>query len=233
MYNLYRWLSYIVPPIFLSLFFIYGNESVFFDRLYLGALLASCYFCYRDKDALGAIIIVVLFWLASELLFILPNTLPFKIAVYGFSLTVALVYRQLLIGLLLAIMTVFGLIAEVYWQMTDYPHTPEMLYYFGLLSTCVVAKRLLYYRIPISSQYFNYTSGKIALDFRINGIFDLYYILCILNIIEYYLRHVSEHRDIMLMYTVWQPANVLLSLLTLSFIYHFYFKYQAKKHFTA
>lgn len=108
-----------------------------------------------------------------------------------------------------------------------------MLYYFGVFGATVLAKQLLYNRIPLCDKYFNYRSGKIALDYRISRVLDVYLCLCTFNIIEYYIRHIAGYHGATFIFSIWNSSIILLCLTTLSLIFFFYFDHKAKSHFTA
>lgn len=127
----------------------------------------------------------------------------------------------------------FSIGSEFFWWKTDYASKPQIYYYVGLLAVIESARELLFKRVFILSKYFGFLSGKIALDWQIRGVLLTYYILVILMLLEYFVRHLTAYVNATTVYYHYSLIATIISGVTLTLIYLHYFYNQAKKHLTA
>jgi hypothetical protein len=213
--------------------YVYGGEAEYFDYIYIGALCVSCIFCWKDKDSFGALVVLLCYWCLSKPLYAAPDTPLYWFLTYGGSLVIAVYYFHHLTAKVLLAYIVFAASVETYWWYTEYAGKPRLIYYIGLIALTVWLRQLLYNRIFIMSEYFGYSSGKITLDVYIGGIFYSYYVLVVLMITEYFVRHLTTIKSILIIYNLYTPASAFLSTLTLGVVYMHYFYNQSQKHLSA
>jgi hypothetical protein len=212
---------------------LFGDNPSHFDLIYIGALSLSCVFCWKDKDTLGALVILLGLWGLSRLLYILPDslyTLPF---VYIFCCVTSLCCLTQTTAKITLIITIYSSGAEVLWWWIDYVDKPQVHYFVGLLAITVLARELLLKRVFILSEYFGFISGKIALDWQIKNVLLVGYLLVLLMVLEYFVRHLGGFKDVTFVYYSFSFIGTIISGITLALIYMHYFYNQSKKHLTA
>ena len=215
------------------LLYLYGDNANYFDQIYIGALCLSCVFCWRDKDTLGALIILLGYWLGSELLNKVPDQLHYWIAVYGVSLAICVYYFRQLTAKITFVIVVCSIAAEWLWWYQEYANKPEIHYYVGLIAFTVWARQLLFDRIFIADKYFNYTSGKTGLDSHARGVLIFSFGLILLTIIEYFIRHIAGMSNVTTIYYLYKPVATVTSGAFIAIIYMHYFNNQSKKYLSA
>lgn len=229
-YYLHKALFYLTIPAFAVLLYLYGGNEQHFDRIYIVALCLSCLFCWSDKDTLGALLILLALWLLAKPMLYGPDALLFWIVIYGASLAISIYYFYHIAAKITLLLTLFTVGAETYWWLIDYEPKPKMHYWLGLLASTLWARQLLFNRIIIADYYFNYTSGKTALDTLLGNILYVYFYLVVFVILEYFLRHLAALSDLTLVYDHFSPIATAMSALTLVIIYMHYFYNQSQKH---
>jgi hypothetical protein len=155
------------------------------------------------------------------------------VLVYAFCIAIS-IYRvkQTSTKITLAI-TLFSICTEILWWNISYVNKPHIYYFIGLLTLMDLARELLFKRVLIMSQYFGYQSGKIALDWQLKGIILAGYVMIVLMLLEYFIRHLADLKDITFIYYNYTLVANLLSGITLTTIYMHYFYNQSKKHLLA
>lgn len=232
-YYFYKTLFFLTPIILITLLYFYGSEYEYFDYINIGALAASSVFCRKDKDVLSALLPLLGYLCLVTLIYLAPDTLILGLLIYSASLAIALYYlphitAKILLGFLLV-----SLGAEVYWWIIEYNSKPKMVYQIGLMALTVWLNKLWFNRIFIMSDYFGYSTGKVALDTHLGGIYYCYYILTTLMASEYLIRHLAGKKDLLVIYNLYPVIAMLISALSLGMIYMHYFYYQSKKHLSA
>lgn len=212
------------------LFYFYGSNDRYFDYIYIGALSLSCLFCWRDKDTLGALLILLGYWLVAKGLINVPDSWPYWLLVYGGGFALCVYYFHHITAKITLIIVLYSIAAEWLWWYQEYANKPEIHYYVGLLTITVWTRQLLFNRIFIADQYFNYTSGKTGLDTHTRGILFLDFIVFLLMTIEYFARHLGEVSNATTVYYLYTPLTTFLSGATLAVIYMHYFNNQSKKY---
>jgi hypothetical protein len=215
------------------LLYIFGDNPEHFDLIYIGALGLSCVFCWSDKDTLGALVILLGLWCLSRVLLILPENEYSLVVVYIFCIFIALYCIKQLTAKITLIIVVFSIGAELFWWHSAYVDKPHIYYYLGVLCVTELARELLVKRVFILSEYFDFISGKVALDWQIRGILFSYYMLIVFMLMEYFVRHLSSYHDTTFVYDNYSFVATIISGLTLVIIYMYYFHNQAKKYIAA
>jgi hypothetical protein len=195
--------------------------------------LLSCIFCWSDKDTLGALLILLGLWCVTHLLYKLPESTICMVLVYAFCIAIS-IYRieQVSTKITLAI-TLFSIGAEIFWWNISYVNKPHIYYFIGLLTLMDLARELLFKRVLLMSQYFGYQTGKIALDWQLKSVILAGYMMIVLMLSEYFIRHLVGLKDITFIYYNYTLVANLLSGVTLTTIYMHYFYNQSKKHLLA
>jgi hypothetical protein len=193
----------------------------------------SCFFCIKDKDTLGALLILLGYWCFSKPLFFAPDTPLYWFIIYSISIGISIYYFKFKTAKLLFVIVVFAVFIEIYWLVTEYESRPRMIYWVGLLALTVWLRQLLFNRIFIMDEYFDYTSGKMLLDKHIGAILLSYYVLVVLMIIEYFARHLTDHSGLLFVYNLFTPISTLMSAATLAVTYMHYFYNQSQKYLIA
>ncbi|MFQ3190197.1 MAG: hypothetical protein ACI936_001327 [Paraglaciecola sp.] len=212
---------------------MFGNNPENFDLIYIGALGLSCTFCWADKDTLGALVILLGLWCLSRLLFISLEYNYFLILTYIISLIISIYCFDQIIAKVSFILILYCIGAEIYWDLTEYSHKPQIHYFVGMLSLTLLARELLFQRVVILHEYFGYRSGKIALDWQIRGILFFDLILIFLMLLEYFVRHLAGFNQVTIVYYNFTLIATALSGITLAVIYMHYFYNQSKKYMSA
>lgn len=212
---------------------MFGDNPSHFDLIYIGALSLSCVFCWKDKDTLGALVILLGLWCVPQIIYILPENKYSLFLIYTFALGISLYYIKQPTAKITFIITLFSIGSELFWWQIDYANKPQIYYYAGLLAVIESARELLFKRVFILSKYFDFQSGKIALDWQIRVILLAYYILVILMLLEYFFRHLTSHVNATTVYYHYSLIATIISGITLTLIYLHYFYNQAKKHLSA
>lgn len=215
------------------LFYFYGDNSTHFDSIYIGALGLSCVFCWKDKDTLGALLILLGYWLTAKVLINVPDALPYWIVIYGGGIGLCIYYSHHITAKITLIIVLYGIAAEWFWWFLGYTKKPEIHYYIGLLAITLWARQLLFNRIFIADKYFNYTSGKTGLDTHVGSILYIYLVLVFLMTGEYFVRHLGGISDATRIYYLYTPLSNIISFITLAAIYMHYFNNQSKKYISA
>lgn len=215
------------------LLYFYGYKAEYFDYIYIAALCLSCIFCWSDKDTLGALFILLGFWLGSEVLIRVPDEWPYWIAVYGTGLVICIYYFQHVAAKIALMIVCYSVAAEMFWWFQQYDKKPEVHYYVGLLVLTVWTRQLLFDRIFIADKYFNYTSGKTGLDTHARGILYIDFVVILSMILEYFARHLSGINDASTIYYLYSPLSQVISGMTLAAIYMHFFNNQSKKYLSA
>jgi hypothetical protein len=214
------------------LFYLYGNNSTHFDSIYIGALCLSCLFCWGDKDTLGALLILLGYWLFAKAIINIPDLWQSWVLIYGVSAALCIYYFRHITAKITFLIVLYTVAAELIWWFQDYLNKPRIYYYVGLLAITVWVRQLLFDRIFIADRYFNYTSGKTGLDTHIGSILYLYFILVLLMTAEYFLRHQSG-LNVTTVYYLYTPISNVISGITLAAVYMHYFNNQSKKYLSA
>lgn len=232
-YYFHRTLFYLTTPLFAVLLYLFGDNPEHFDLIYIGALGLSCIFCLADKDALGALVILLGLWIVSQVIYMLPGKLFSLVFVYSLCLILPIIFRNSITTKITLLVTFFCIGSEIYWWQIDYANKPQIHYLIGLLALTGLARELLFKRVIILSEYFGIHSGKVALDWQIKGILLIEYMLLLAVIVEYFLRHIAGFTDLTFVYYKFGTIATLLSALTLAMIYMHYFYNQSQKHLQA
>jgi hypothetical protein len=215
------------------LLYFFGDNPEHFDLIYIGALSLSCVFCWKDKDTLGALVILLGLWCLPQIIYIIPENKYSLFLIYTFALGVSLYCIKQPTAKVTFMVTLFSISSEIVWWQMNYADKPQIYYYVGLLAVIESARELLLKRVFILSKYFGFLSGKIALDWQIRGILLAYNILVVLMLIEYFVRHLSAYINVTTVYYSFSLIAAIISGITLTLIYLHYFFNQAKKHLTA
>jgi hypothetical protein len=215
------------------LLYLYGGNDRYLDYICIAALSLSCIFCWKDKDTLGTLLILLGFWCLAKPLFMFPDSLLYQLMGYGICLGLAVYYFHHVTAKILLIFVFFTIGAEIYWESVIYVNKPRMIYLVGLLGLTIWARQLLFNRIFIAHKYFNYISGKTGLDTHIGSILYLSFGLHLLMTVEYLVRHVGGCTEITTVYYLYTPAANLISVLALAIIYMHYFNNRSKKYLSA
>jgi hypothetical protein len=231
-YYLLKLFFFLTPPLLAVLLYFYGGDAGHFDYIYIGALCTSCVFCGKDRDALGALLILLGYWCFSKPLFWAPDNPIYWFVIYVACFGVSFYYLNHITAKILLILVLFTVGAEIYWWSIAYENKPRMIYWIGLLALTVWLRQLLFNRIFLMHEYFGHTSGKVALDSHIGKILLVYYALVVLMIIEYFARHLGNVHELLLIYNLFTPVSTLISALTLAVIYMHYFYNQSQKYLT-
>lgn len=229
-YYLHKVLFFLTTPLLAVLLYFYGGDAAHFDYIYIAALCVSSIFCWKDKDTLGALLILLGYWCLSKPLFMTPDSPIYWLVIYSSCIGISLYYIHHITAKILLIIVAFTICAEAYWWNFAYEHKPRMIYWVGLLALTVWLRQLLYNRIFIMHQYFGYTSGKLALDSHIGNILYVYYALVVLMILEYFARHLGGLHDLLFIYNLFTPVSTLISAVTLALIFMHYFYNHSQKH---
>jgi hypothetical protein len=232
-YYFNRVLFFLTTPVLAVLLYLYGGDANHFDKIYIAALGLSCIFCWSDKDTLGALLILLGYWLGSEVLDRVPDQLHYLIAVYGLSIAICILYFQHITAKITLIIVLYTVAAEYLWWRQDYGSKPEIHYYVGLLMLTVWTRQLLFNRIFIADKYFNYTSGKTGLDTHAGAILYLSFVLILLMTGEYLVRHVGGMNNVTTIYYLYSFVSQMISGMILAAIYMHYFNNQSKKYLSA
>ncbi|TDF41309.1 hypothetical protein EYS14_00140 [Alteromonadaceae bacterium M269] len=232
-YYLNKFLFFLTPFVLVILLYLYGGSAEYFDNIYIAALCVSILFCWADKDTFGALIVLLGYWLGSEVLFAVPDKWPYWLLIYSGCLALSIYYLHHITAKILLGFILFTVGAEIYWLSTEYADKPRMIYWVGLMSLTVWLRQLLFNRIFIMDEYFGYSGGKVALDGNVGDIFFGYYVLVTLMTLEFFIRHILRLGDMLFVYNLFTPVSTLISALTLAVIYMHYFYNQSKKHLSA
>jgi hypothetical protein len=215
------------------LLYYFGDNPEHFDLIYIGALGLSCVFCWADKDTLGALIILLGLWCLSEAIYLLPEHVYSLILTYALCLILSAIFIDQITAKITLVITLYSIGAEFFWWYTDYTNKPLIHYLIGLLALTGLARELLLKRVILLSEYFAIHSGKVALDWQIRTILSLYYVLMLLVVLEYFIRHLMNFPNLTFIYYKFSLVASILSGLTLILIYSHYFYNQSKKHIQA
>lgn len=232
-YYINKCLFFLTTPLLVVLLYLYGNKAAYFDYIYIASLCVSCFFCIKDKDTLGALIVLFGYWCISKLLFHIPDTPLSDAFVYISCLGIAIYYFHIKTAKVLLVITCFSIAAEFYWWISEYDHKPKMIYWIGLLAVTVWLRQLLFNRVIIMHNYFGYTSGKMALDHQLGTILLVYYVLVLLMVTEYFARHLTSSHELLFVYSLFTPLATFISAATLAVVYMHYFYNESKKYLAA
>ena len=225
-------LMYLTVPIILFLFFQFGDNPVYFDRIYTISLLVLSFFCINDKDSLSCIGILLLYWLGSEALFDSQGWFA-KVMVYALSVWICCSFLRRTLAKVSLFFVLFTLCTEVYWYVIDYQLNARLYYYVGMIAMTNLAIQVLSMRLQLMAEWFKHLSGRNALDYRVAAILKAYLILHYLNLSEYFLRHLFGQKDMLLIYTWFPVLSALLSAATMAVIFMVFFHYKAKSYLMA
>lgn len=223
---------YLTIPVILVLFCLFGDNPVFFDRVYTISLLVVSLFCINDKDILSCICILLLYWLGSEAIFSLGSWFA-KPIIYLISIGICCWFYRYCLAKLSLLFIFLSLAAEVYWRSNNYPFIPEIYYYVGMISLTTAAILILPKRLELMDRWFNHLSGRNALDYQVMIILKIYLFLHYLNLSEYFVRHVFAKQQIIFIYQWFPYISGFLSAVTLSVIFITFFHNKAKSYLFA
>ena len=215
------------------LLYFYGDNARYFDYIYIGALCLSCVFCWRDKDTLGALLILLGYWFLAKILINLPDKPLYWAMIYTVSIGLCIYYFHHITAKITLIIVLYSVAAECLWWFESYASKPRIDYFAGLMAFTVWARQLLFNRIFIAHEYFNYTSGKTGLDTHARGVLYTYLILVILMTLEYFMRHLGGMANLTTIYYLFTPTSNVISGVMLAVIYMHYFNNQSKKYLSA
>lgn len=232
-YYFHKTLFFLTTPVLAVLLYFYGATPEHFDNIYIAALCLSCIFCWTDKDTLGALVILLGYWLGSKALYFVPDTWQYWFVIYGLGIGLSCYYFHHITAKITLIIVLYSIVAECLWWYQGYTNKPEIHYVVGLLAITVWARQLLFNRVLIAHEYFKYTSGKTGLDTHIGGILYFYFGLVLLMALEYFVRHVGGFTDVTTIYYLFTPISNVISGITLAVIYMHFFNNQSKKHLSA
>lgn len=232
-YYFYKALFFLTPIFLITLLYFYGHKGEYFDYINIGVLGASCVFCRKDKDVLSALIILIGYSCLAKFIYLAPDILIFGLLIYSASLAITLYYLQHITAKILLGFVLVSLGAEVYWWSIEYNNKPKMAYQIGLMALTVWLKQLWFNRVFIMSEYFGYSSGKIALDAHLDVILHSYVIMVTLMAVEYLVRHLMGIKELLIIYNLYPVVAIFTSLLSLGVIHMHYFYNQSKKHLSA
>lgn len=229
-YYLNKFFFFLTPIALIILLYFYGNNPEYFDYIYIGALVFSGLFCWHEKDSFGAVIVLLGYNCLSKLVFKAPDEAFFWVVAYIISLGIAAYYIDLLASKILLAIVMFTIGAELYWYMVEYSAKPMMSYWIALLSLTLWLKQILNNRIFLMDELFGYTGGKLALDGHIGSVLNAYYLLIVLMIVEFYIRHLAGLKNALVVYNYFTPVTTFLSAVILAAVYMHYFYNQSQKH---
>ena len=223
---------YLTVPVIFVLFFCFGDNPIIFDRIYTISLLVLSLFCVNDKDILSCISILLLFWLASDVIFSF-ETLYAKPVIYTLSACICYSFYRHLVAKISLVFIFLALAAEVYWFSIDYESSPEIYYHVGMISITTAAILILPKRLELMAQWFNHLSGRNALDHQVIIILKIYLFLHYLNLLEYFVRHVFAKKEVTFIYEWFPLLSGLMSAATLAVIFIIFFHNKAKSYMFA
>lgn len=232
-YYFHRTLFYLTTPLIVVLLYFFGSTPEYFDLIYIGALGLSCVFCWKDKDTLGAIVILLGLWCLSEAIYLLPEHLYSLVLTYVLCLILSTLFIDQITAKVTLTITLYSIAAEIFWWYTDYTNKPQIHYLIGLLALTGFARELLLKRVILLSKYFAFHSGKVALDWQLRSVLFIGYVLLLAVIGEYFIRHLTEYTDLTFIYYNFGLIATILSAVTLMLIYMHYFNNQSQKHLLA
>lgn len=232
-YYLHKILFFLTTPVLVLLLYFYGDNATHFDSIYIAALCLSCLFCWSDKDTLGALLILLGYWLVAKALINAPDNWQYWLLIYASGIGLCCYYFHHITAKITLMIVLYSVAAEWFWWHENYINKPEIHYYIGLLALTVWIRKLLFNRIFIAYKYFNYTSGKTGLDSHAGVILYLSFALIFLMTLEYFVRHLGGINNVTTIYYLFTPISTVISGATLAVIYMHYFNNQSKKHLSA
>jgi hypothetical protein len=223
---------YLTVPVIIFLFFQFGDNPVYFDRIYTISLLILSLFCINDKDSLSCIGILLIYWLASELLFDSQGWLA-KVLVYTAAVWICYHFFRHTLAKFSLLFVLLTLSAEIYWYVTDYILSARLYYYVGMIAMTTLVIQVLSMRLQLMAEWFKHLSGRNALDYQVATILKAYLILHYLNLLEYFLRHLFGLKSILVIYEWFPVLSGLMSAMTMAVIFMIFFHYKAKSYLLA
>ena len=232
-YYLHRTLFYLTIPIFVVLFYLFGDTPEHFDLIYIGALVLSCIFCWTDKDTLGALVILLGLWCLSRTLYMLAHSDYILVSTYLSCVLLSFFYLKTKTAKVTLLVTLSCIGIELFWFFTEYGRKPTIHYLIALLTLTSISRELLLQRVFLLNKYFGYISGKIALDWQLKNILFIECTILLAMLIEYFIRHLAGFSNITYVYETFTLVANVLSGVTLIVIYMHYFHNQSRKHLPA
>jgi hypothetical protein len=207
-------------------------DPIYANSIFIGFFIIICVCFWSDKNILSTTVILLGFWCISSLLFNLPYVIYTLIATYIISLSITFYCWGQFTAKINLVLIICSISAEFFWWYTGYP-APRIYSIVGVLSFIVLTRQLLFNRVFILCKYFDYRSGKVALDWQARKILWLDYVLNALFLIEYFIRHIAGTKDVMIMYNSEPYLTTFLSGALLAAIYVHYFYNRSQKSFIA
>lgn len=213
--------------------YLFGDNPEHFDLIYIGALGLSCVFCWADKGILASITTLLGFWCLSRGLYMLPDNLYILTLIYILCIFGATYYISNINAKVTFLIVIFSIGIEIFWIYAEYADKPRISYFVGLLVLTGLTREFLFKKVLLLHKYFNYISGKVALDWHIRWVYLIYYLIVLAMIVEYFLRHLGDMNQLTIIYYSFSPLANILATLTLIIIYMHYFYDQSKKYLKA
>jgi hypothetical protein len=224
---------YLTMPIIIGLLVYISKVPEYFDVAYIGLLMLSCIFCWSNKDVLSGLIILLMYWLMTLFIYYTGDGLYTMLIVYSGCILISLKTLNQLLGKAFFILTIYGIAAEILWWKIGYENKPMMYYPFSLLGLTVITREALLNKVFLLSKFFNHHSAEVDIDYQIGKVLYLASILCYLNIMEFYLRHLAEMPNATNLYYQFTNLANISSFSIIVIVYMNYFNNESKKHMKA
>ncbi|WJG08328.1 hypothetical protein [Aliiglaciecola sp. LCG003] len=213
-------LSHYFPKILIALLgglFIFAGIYTFgkpllFDRLFICILLFTATICRKNINVLGVVIILVLQRLAEETAWTISE-LEYKDIIkalfYFMALSVYWVIKYDKVSRLLLLALVLAIAADLYWSFTE-QQAPEVYWYVTLMSFYAFARHLIFMRVAYMQEIFVRDHiDSVNLDWQIYKLNALFVLLQLLMIVEYLIRGVFEHYQILYVWAIYPYLSQL------------------------
>ena len=181
----------------------YIGQPLIFDPLVLLAYIAIAVVFRRNIDLLSICSIFIAVRGLEELMFrFLGNTIWFKVPCYLIFLIIPFFWASGMLKHFMVAFVTVGIGIEIYWYITDY-NAPWVYWYFYLLTIAIIVRKFLRMRVFWLLEINTDLEPKpLPLDSQLliaNGVFIA---LNILMIGEYWLRHLTDMSDLLLIYNI-------------------------------
>lgn len=200
----------------------YISNPILVDRLILSSLMVSGLYCLKNKDVLGALIIVF----GGQLIYELVTSLHsggFLWDAACYSLALFSVWKAYIDKLRIPtfILLILCISAEMFWHFNDYDG-PSLSWYWVTISTCLLQRHLLIMRCHYTITFLKKNARPTLLDHSLKTYCIIPIIIEHLNITEYLARHVLDINSLFV-YQIYpwlqQFAAIILVITIILFAY--------------
>lgn len=180
--------------------YTFGNAALF-DRAFIIIVILSALIIRKNYDILGLTLIIIVFRLIEELVWVFDFSNSDMITVFVYVFASCTVFKLWYDPFTKALTVVLfsSLIAQWYWNAVQYEDLPVITWHMFLATLSAWGKHLVFYRTYLTKKL-NIVAKPTVLDVKVMRLFTGFIVLDGIMITDYIIRHTIHQPELMIVY---------------------------------